>query len=150
MNLRKRWENWIQGWLPEEGDNDYFKRIVRVGKTNRKLKFSTFIGLLVIILIGVIFFSYSLLVFNPIYPTDVKIIDTLIVNKDFLLSNSEIIGAGIARNSSNNHIIGISLFVKDTPTNIQEISSALGDFALFIKKINVTNGIETSDMIIYR
>lgn len=83
-----------------------------------------------------------------IYPTDVKIIDTLYEHEEFLLGIDGVIGAGIRRNESNNHIIGIAVWVEENMTNIQEIPNELGGFEVFIKRTSEASGLERDKMII--
>ncbi len=112
-------------------------------KNNQKLLIG--IGILVVIAItGIVFLSQ----FN-IKPTDTKIIQILSENEDNLLSIDGVVGAGIARNESNNYIIGIAVYVVDT-ADIQKIPSKLGEFKVFIKKISETSEAEEKTMIIYR
>ena len=134
MNVKEYLENRIRGWLPEE-TNSSLKRIVGRAGLNRKLKLAIIIGSLVVLVIGTIFvLSVTLWMLNPIVPTDVKIHHTLEENQDVLLSIDGVIGAGIARNSSNNHIIGIAVYVEDNFTEVQQIPDKLGEFTVFIKK----------------
>jgi hypothetical protein len=118
---------------------------------NRKLEVTIIIVSLVVLVIGTIFLlSVILWMLNPIVPTDVKIHHTLEENKDSLLSIEGVIGAGIARNSSNNHIIGIAVYVEDNFTDVQKIPGKLCEFTVFIKRINGVSGIEKEGMIIRR
>jgi len=118
---------------------------------NRKLKFTIIIGILVVLVIGTIFLlSVILWMLNPIVPTDVKIHHALDENKDFLLSIDSVIGAGIARNSSNNYIIGIAVYVEDNITDVQEIPDKLSEFTVFIKRISEISEFEKERMIIRR
>ena len=87
---------------------------------------------------------------NPIMPTDTKIVKILEENEESLLSIDGVIGAGIARNESNNYIIGIVVYVEDEMTGIQKIPSKIGEFKVFIKKISETTEFEQKKMIIYR
>jgi hypothetical protein len=64
------------------------------------------------------------------------------------LGISGVIGAGIARNESNNHIIGIAVYIEDNMTNVQEIPNELGGFKVFVKKISETSELEKQQMII--
>jgi len=103
------------------------------------------------LVIGSIFLlSVILWMLNPIVPTDVKIDHTLDENKDFLLSIEGVIGAGIARNSSNNYIIGIAVCVEDNIADVQEIPDKLGEFTVFIKRISEISEFEKECMIICR
>jgi len=150
MNVKKHVLDWIHGWLPEEA-NSSLKRIMGRAGLNRKLKLAIIIGSLVVLVIGTIFLlSVILWMLNPIVPTDVKIHYTLKENQDFLLSIDSIIGAGIARNSSNNHIIGIAVYVEDNITDVQEIPDKLGEFTVFIKRISEVSEFEKERMLISR
>lgn len=86
--------------------------------------------------------------FGGIYPTDAKIIDTLYENEEKLLGIDGFIGAGIRRNESNNHIIGIAVWVEENMTNIQEIPNELGGFEVFIKRTSEASGLERDKLII--
>jgi len=55
---------------------------------------------------------------NPIVPTDVRIIETLDRNRDSLLSIDGVVGAGIARNETDNSIAGIAVYVDDYTTDV--------------------------------
>jgi len=150
MNLKKHLLDWIRGWLPEEHSSG-IKRIMGRAGLNRKLKFTIIIGILVVLVIGTIFLlSVILWMLNPIVPTDVKIHHALDENKDFLLSIDSVIGAGIARNSSNNYIIGIAVYVEDNITDVQEIPDKLSEFTVFIKRISEISEFEKERMIIRR
>jgi hypothetical protein len=150
MNLKKHLLDWIRGWLPEEPSSGV-KRIIGRAGLNRKLKFTILIGMIVVLVIGTIFLlSVILWMLNPIVPTDVKIHHTLDENQDFLLSIDGVIGAGIARNSSNNYIIGIAVYVEDNMTDVQEIPDKLGEFMVFIKRISEISEFEKERMIIRR
>jgi hypothetical protein len=150
MNVKEYLENHIRGWLPEE-TNSSLKRIVGRAGLNRKLKLAIIIGSLVVLVVGTIFvLSVTLWMLNPIVPTDVKIHHTLEENQDVLLSIDGVIGAGIARNSSNNHIIGIAVYVEDNFTEVQQIPDKLGEFTVFIKRIGEISGYEKERMLIRR
>jgi hypothetical protein len=150
MNIKKHLLDWIRGWLPEE-PNSGIKRIMGRAGLNRKLKFTIIIGILVVLVIGTIFLlSVILWMLNPIVPTDVKIHYTLDENKDLLLSIDGVIGAGIARNSSNNYIIGIAVYAEDNITDVQEIPDKLGEFTVFIKRKSEISEFEKERMIIRR
>lgn len=150
MNIKKHLLDWIRGWLPEEPSSG-IKRIMGRAGLNRKLKFTIIIGMIVLLVIGTIFLlSVILWMLNPIVPTDVKIHHTLEENKDLLLSIDGVIGAGIARNSSNNHIIGIAVYVEDNITDFQEIPDKLGEFKVFIKRISEISEFEKERMLIRR
>jgi len=83
-----------------------------------------------------------------IKPTDKMIIEILEENRDNLLSIVGIIGAGIARDTcSNNHIIGITIYL-DNMTENHEIPNKLGDFTIFIKGIDEASKFEIETMII--
>jgi hypothetical protein len=88
-------------------------------------------------------------VLNPIVPTDVQIIGILNENKNLLLSIDGVVGAGIARNTSDNHIIGINVYVEGNMTNIQDIPKQLGAYTVFIQNVNETTASQ-KDMIIHR
>jgi hypothetical protein len=150
MNLKNRLLDWIRGWLPEEPDSG-IKRILGRAGLNRKLGFIIILGILVVLVIGTIFvLSVMLWMLNPIVPADVKMYHTLEKNQDVLFSIDGVIGAGIARNSSSNHIIGIAVYVEDNFTDVQEIPDKLGEFTVFIKRISEISEFEKERMLIRR
>jgi len=107
------------------------------------------IGVLATLVVGAfVFFSVIGFMIDPIVPTDTKIIDILFKNEDYLLGIDGVGGAGIARNESNNYIIGIAVYVEDSMTSVQEILNELGEFKVFIKKISETSEFEKEQMII--
>ena len=112
-------------------------------------KFLARIGILALLVVGAfVFFNVIGFIINPIVPTDTKIVDALFENEDYLLGIDGVIGAGIARNESNNYIIGIAVYVEDNMTNVQEIPSELGEFKVFIKRISEASEFEKKRMII--
>jgi len=150
MNPKKYLENHIRGWLPEEPNFPSFKRMIRPS-ANKKLRLAVIIGISIVLVIGIFFLLVVVLwTLNPIVPTDVKIYRTLDENKDFLLSIDGVIGAGIAKNSSNNYIIGIAVYIEDNMTNIQEVPKELGEYPVFIKRISEISEFENERMIIRR
>ena len=151
MTLKKRLESFIQGWFPKEPDSQGFRRIAGWAKLDRRLRLTVVVGVTIAMVIGVfLLLSIILLMLNPIYPADVKIYDTLNGNKNFLLNISGVVGAGIARNISNNHIIGIAVYIEDNATDIQEIPQKIGDFTVDIKRIGQISQFENERMIIRR
>jgi hypothetical protein len=114
---------------------------------NRRLLIK--IGVIVVLMVGAfVLLSVIGLMINPIVPTDTKIVNILAENEAYLLGISGVIGAGIARNESNNHIIGIAVYIEDNMTNVQEIPNELGGFKVFVKKISETSELEKQQMII--
>ena len=114
---------------------------------NRKLLIT--IGILLVVVVGAFIFSIVVGFFIfPIIPTDTKIVNTLFENEDYLLGIDGVIGAGIARNESNNHIIGIAVYVEYNMTNVQEIPSELGGFEVFTKRISEASEFEKENMVI--
>ena len=87
------------------------------------------IGILVVLVIaGFVFLSRF-----KFAPTDTRIANILQENEENLLSIDGVLGAGIARNESNNHIIGIAAYIEDV-ADTKKIPSELGKFQVFIKK----------------
>jgi hypothetical protein len=149
MKRKTQIEERIRGWLPKE-PNSNLKRITGRTGLNRKLKVTIIIGILVTLVIGTFFvLTVILWMLNPIVPADVKIRQTLDENRDSLFSIKGVMGAGIARNSSNNYIIGIAVYVENI-TDVREIPDNLGEFTVFVKRINEVSGIEKEGMIIRR
>jgi len=58
---------------------------------------------------ALVFLSAFLFTINPIVPIDVKIVQILEKNKNYLLGIEGVLGAGIARNQSDNSIVGIAV-----------------------------------------
>jgi hypothetical protein len=77
----------------------------------------------------------------------VRIINTLKENKDAVLNIDCVVGAGIARNSSDNHILGIAVYVEDNSTAVQGIPSKLGEFSVFSQSIGELSGFEKEQML---
>ena len=112
-------------------------------------RFLVKIGILAVLVVGaIVFLSVLLFAINPIVPTDIKIVQILEKNKDDLLGIDGVIGVGIARNESDNSIIGIAVYVEDNMTNVQEIPSELDGFKVFVKRISEASEFEKQSMII--
>ncbi len=118
---------------------------------SKKLKPVVIIGILAAAAVG-IFLAISVVgwMLNPIVPADVRIYNTLNENKDSLLNITGVVGAGIARNNSDNHIIGIAVYIEDNAASVQGISQKIGDFSVVIKRISEVGGFEKERMIIRR
>lgn len=111
-------------------------------------KFFFTVGILVVFAVaGIVFVTPFILGIISI-PTDIRIISILKENEKNLLSIEGVVGAGIARNESNNYIIGIAVYVDDGVTAPQKIPSKLGEFKVFIKKIGEASEFEMERMII--
>ena len=150
MNPKKYLENRIRGWLPEEPNVPNVEWMISPS-AKKKLRLVAIIGISAVLVIGIfLLLVVVLLTLNPIVPTDVKIYNTLDENKIFLLNIDGVLGAGIARNSSNNHIIGIVVYVEDNMTNVQEIPKQLGEYTVFIKRISEVSEFEKERMFIRR
>jgi hypothetical protein len=67
-----------------------------------------------------------------------------------LLSIDGVVGAGIARDEDNNYIIGIAVYVEDGIIDIKKIPSKLGEFDVFIKRINEATEFERERMILHK
>jgi hypothetical protein len=99
-------------------------------------------------LVGVFVFSIVILfMVNPILPTDTKIANALTDNEAYLLGIDGVVGAGIARNESNNYIVGIAVYAEDNMSNAQKIPSEIGGFKVFVKTASDTN---KSEMLIHK
>ena len=150
MNKEKNLKHRIRGWLPEESNSNLMRTVGQKG-LHRKRKFAIITGGLTVVIVGAFFLViYIGFMVNPIVPADVKIFNTLSENKDALLNIDGVVGAGIARNSSDNHILGIAVYVEDNSTAVQEIPSRLGEFSVFIKSISGISESEKEQMIISR
>lgn len=151
MKNKKNVEPQTRGWLPKEPDLQGVGRITGWAKLDRRLKLTVVVGVTIAMVIGAfLLLSIILVMLNPIVPTDVKINDALAENKDFLLNIDGVIGAGITRNSSNNYVIGIAVYVEDNITDTQKIPKELDEFTVFIKRIGELNEFEKENMIIRR
>jgi hypothetical protein len=149
MKVKKCLESRIRGWLPDEPTVPNFKRIISSITSNRKVRFTLIAGLVVAVALG----SFLLLIavgwmLNPIVPTDVKIYRALEENKDSLLSIDGVVGAGIARNSSTNYVIGIDVYLADNVTSVEEIPKELGEFTVYVKAISEIGESQKEVMII--
>ena len=149
MNLKKSLENRVRGWLPDERTVPNFKRVISGITSNRKVRFTLIACLVVAVALG----SFLLLIavgwmLNPIVPTDVKIYRALEENKDSLLSIDGVVGAGIARNSSTNYVIGIDVYLADNVTSVEEIPKELGEFTVYVKAISEIGESQKEVMII--
>jgi hypothetical protein len=119
------------------------------GGTNMNRRLLITIGVLAVLVVGAFVFSIVIwFIINPIVPTDTKMVDILLENESYLLGIDGVVGAGIARNESNNYIIGIVVYVEDDMTNVQEIPSELGGFKVFIKRISEASEFEKEKMVI--
>jgi hypothetical protein len=106
------------------------------------------VGIAAALVIGALVLSSVILfTLNPIVPTDTKIANVLAENEAYLLGIDGVVGAGIARNESNNYIIGIAVYVEDNLNNAQGIPSELGGFKVFVKTASGTN---EADMLIQK
>jgi hypothetical protein len=146
MKPEKSVEKRLKGWLPKAPDI----RIATQASMSKKRKVTIIIGASAVLICGFFFLTFILTIVNPIYPTDTKIIDTLNQNKNFLLGIPSIVGAGIARNETNNYIIGIAIYTADNSTDTSQIPQKLGDFSVFVKNISGVGDFEKNRMIISR
>jgi len=146
MKPKKSVEKRFRGWLPKAPDI----RIAAHASMSKKRKVTIIIGASAVLICGFFLLSVILTIVNPIYPTDTKIIDTLNQNKNSLLGIPSVVGAGIARNESNNYIIGIAVYTVDNSTDTSQIPKKLGDFSVFVKNISAVGDFEKNRMIIGR
>ena len=150
MNLRKRLGSRIRGWLPKETNVPNLKTMVNHANMSKKRKITVIIGASALVIGSFLLFTIILTIVNPIYPTDSKIINTLNQNENYLLNIPNVVGAGIARNNSNNYIIGIAVYIADNATNTHEIPQRLGDFTVFIIRISDVSQFDRDHMIVRR
>ena len=146
MNSKKHLQNHIRGWLPKAPD----VRIAAHTSMSKKRKVTIIVGTSAVLICGFFLLSVMLTMVNPIYPTDTKIIDTLNQNKDYLLGIPSVVGAGIARDESNNYIVGIAVYVADNTTGTAQIPPKIGDFSVFVQNISDVGDFEKKQMIISR
>jgi hypothetical protein len=119
------------------------------GGTNMNRRLLITIGVLAVLVVGAfVFLNVIGFMINPIVPADTKIVDALFENEAYLLGIDGVIGAGIARNESNNYIIEIVVYVGDNMTSVQEIPGELGGFKVFIKRISEASEFEKEKMVI--
>lgn len=137
MKARKGF-NRIRGWLPKKPNNQMLKHASV--RSNIKVKMLLVAGSTAIV-IGCFFLVIAIgWMLNPIVPRDSQLIHTIEINKELLGSINGVVAVGIARNYTNNHLIGINVIVKDDMSNAQEIPKQLGDFTVYIKTIsNITD-----------
>jgi hypothetical protein len=150
MKHKKSIEQRVQGWIPEDQNALNRGRIAaRVASRKRRLVIVTGASA-VFVVCALLLLSFIMMSLNPIVPTDVKIYDTVNGNKDLLLNISSVVGAGIARNSTDNHIIGIAVYIANNAIDTQDVPKTLGDFTVIIKSIDEANELEKEHMIIRR
>ncbi len=135
MTTLKTFSDRIRGWLPKAPNNPRLQA-ADAASMNKKRKLTLAVGVSVLAVTVFLLFIVIMALANPIYPTDARIIDTLNQNKAAILSNPSVLGAGIARNSTNNHIVGIAVYVADNVTDTAQIPQTLGGFDVFIKHVN--------------
>jgi hypothetical protein len=135
MKGKRRLGSRIRGWLPKT-PNSPNHQAANVANTNKKRKLTIAVGASALVISAFLLFVVIMALANPIYPTDARIIDTLNENKNTLLNIPGVIGAGIARNSTNNHIIGIAVYVGDNATDTAQVPQTLGGFAVFIQRVD--------------
>ena len=146
MNAKKSLGSRIRGWLPKTPNNPNLQA-ANVANVNKKRKLTIVVGASALVISAFLLFVVIMALANPIYPTDTRIIDTLNQNKSTLLNIPGVIGAGIARNSTNNHIIGIVVYVADNASDTAQVPQTLGGFAVFIQRVNEATDY-TNNMII--
>lgn len=100
--------------------------------------------LIVLVIIGTIY-----IIRIAVSPTDTRIVQVLQENEEFLLGIHGVVGAGIARDE-NNRTVGITVYVKDGMTEVQEIPNRLNGFNIYIKKMSEATEIEKEMMIIVK
>jgi hypothetical protein len=140
MSTLKNLRNRVRGWFPQEPKNQISKHAL-VSRNNNK-KVLLIVGSVAIV-IGCFFLVIAVgWMLNPIVPRDSQLIRTIDENKDLLSSINGVVAVGIARNSTNNHIMGINVIVRDDMSSVQEIPKQLGDFTVYVKKISDTTEID--------
>ena len=132
----------LRGWLPKEPNNQMFKHTSVRSNIQKKI---LLVAGSVAIVIGCFFLVIAIgWMLNPIVPRDSQLIHTIEENKDLLSSIDGVVGVGIARNYTNNHLIGINVIVKDDMSNAQEIPEQIGDFTVYVKTISNITDIDRS------
>jgi hypothetical protein len=140
----------FRGWLPKEGNTPNVKTMASRGDSGRRLRVVAIVGGSIALAVGVFFLVIVVgFILNPIVPADVRIPELLTEKEDFLLGIDGVVGAGIARNSTN-HIAGIAVYVEDNSASVQDIPDELGGFTVYIKSINEASQHEIDNIIIRR
>jgi hypothetical protein len=149
MKNKKEIEQQNRGWVPKENILNFRRIATRAAGRKRKLVIIAGASA-VFVACAFLLLSFTMLSLNPIIPTDVKIYDTVNENKDSLLNISSVVGAGIARNNTDNHILGIAIYIADNATDTQDVPQTLGDFTVIVKRISEASESEKEHMIISR
>jgi hypothetical protein len=147
MKNKKETEQQTRGWVPKDNILNFRRIATRTAGRKRKLVLIAGASA-VFVTCAFLLLSFTMLSLNPIIPTDAKIYDTVNENKDLLLNISSVVGAGIARNSTDNHILGIAVYIADNATDTQDIPQTLGDFTVIVKRISEASESEKEHMII--
>ncbi len=141
----------IRGWLPQEPNAPNASRAIDRAGSGKNLRIAAIVGGSVALAVGLLFLSILVgWALNPIVPADTRIFSTLHNNEDSLFSIDGVVAAGIARNSSTNHITGIAVYVEDDLTRIHEIPEQLGGFTVFVKRMSEASQLEKDNMVIRR
>lgn len=98
------------------------------------------------VLIVCVFFLFVFIGFflNPIIPADVQITRAIDENKDLLESIDGVLAAGFG---SNVHIDGINIYIDAGMTNIETVPTQLGDFQVFLIRIDNTQPHDREDYL---
>jgi hypothetical protein len=143
VKTEKNLLNRIRGWFPENKIEGALKQTKKYPPLSRKRLAALITAGSLAVIGGFFLFVIVGFLLNPIVPADTKIIDTIIANRDSLLSVDGVVGAGIERNQTNNYIIGIAVYV-DNNTDTAQIPLRLGGFTVFV----VNNTVDGSRNLI--
>ena len=113
-------------------------------KITRRMAVIIAAGSAVLIVCGFFLFIFVGFILNPIIPADVQITRTIDENKDLLESIDGVLAAGFG---SNVHIDGINIYIDAGMTNIEAVPSQLGDFQVFLIRIDNTQPHDREDFL---
>jgi hypothetical protein len=100
----------------------------------------------VLVVSGFFLVSFIGFLLFPIVPTDVKIYRTINENKDLLESIDGVLAAGMGYNDTG-HIAGINVYINANMTNVEDIPKQLGDYQVFLVRIDNTNPRDREGLI---
>ncbi|MGE5188062.1 MAG: hypothetical protein ACM3JE_03440 [Betaproteobacteria bacterium] len=98
----------------------------------------------VLIVCGFFILVFIGFILNPIIPADVQIARTIDENKNLLESIDGVLAAGFG---SNVHIDGINIYIDAGMTNIEAVPTQLGDFQVFLIRIDNTQPHDREDFL---
>ena len=147
MNIRRSLSSHIRGWLPKESVNRREFHSNRI--FNKKILVGLIVASSVVLVVGGFFLvSFIGFLMFPIVPADVRIYRTINENKDLLESIDGVLAAGIGDNDTG-HIAGINVYIDANMTNVEEIPKQLGEYQVFLVRIDNTHPRDREGLIWY-